>query len=118
MTTNADRYVSRARFSASDRPVPPDLDVVAAIEARRANRLERDELREFERSLRSALGRLERSMGRTRSQRAARRASGELGGEDDVASSRASTLDDATLSRHQSLVDAIRRLEAVIYEAH
>ena len=37
-TTNADRYVSRARFSASDRPVPADLDVVAAIRARRAKR--------------------------------------------------------------------------------
>ena len=38
-TMTADPYVSRARYSASDRPVPPDLDVVAAIEARRALRL-------------------------------------------------------------------------------
>ena len=37
-TTMAERYVSRARFSASDRPVPSDFDVAAAMATRRANR--------------------------------------------------------------------------------
>jgi hypothetical protein len=37
-TTTAPRDVSRARFSASDRPVPPDFDVRAFIERRRAKR--------------------------------------------------------------------------------
>jgi hypothetical protein len=36
MTTTAPRYVSRARFSASDRPIPPDFDVRAFIDTRRA----------------------------------------------------------------------------------
>jgi hypothetical protein len=37
-TTTAPRYLSRARFSASDRPIPPDFDVDAVIDARRAAR--------------------------------------------------------------------------------
>ena len=41
-TTTADRYVSRARFSASDRPVPPDFDLAAAVGTRRARRANRD----------------------------------------------------------------------------
>ena len=40
-TTTADRYVSRARFSASDRPVPPDFDLAAALGTRRARRAAR-----------------------------------------------------------------------------
>jgi Flp pilus assembly protein TadB len=37
-TTSTDRFVSRARFSASDRPIPPDFDVAAAMERRRPRR--------------------------------------------------------------------------------
>ncbi|MEO8560806.1 MAG: hypothetical protein ABI601_01945 [bacterium] len=37
-TTTTPRYESRARFSASDRPTPPDFDVEAAMSARRARR--------------------------------------------------------------------------------
>ena len=41
-TTTADRYVSRARFTASDRPVPPDFDLAAVVGRRRARRAARD----------------------------------------------------------------------------
>ena len=37
-TTTAPRYLSRVRFSASDRPIPPDFDVAAFMTARRAKR--------------------------------------------------------------------------------
>jgi hypothetical protein len=37
-TTTTPRYVSRARFSASDRPVPPAFDVRAYMDERRAKR--------------------------------------------------------------------------------
>jgi hypothetical protein len=37
-TTTAPRYVSRARFSASDRPIPPAFVIEAIVGARRANR--------------------------------------------------------------------------------
>ena len=37
-TTMTPRDVTRARFSASDRPVPPDFDVRAFLDARRAKR--------------------------------------------------------------------------------
>jgi hypothetical protein len=37
-TTTVPRRVSRARFSASDRPIPPGFDLRAFIEARRAKR--------------------------------------------------------------------------------
>ena len=41
-TTTADRYVSRSRFSASDRPIHPDLKVGAALGKRRTGRTARD----------------------------------------------------------------------------
>lgn len=41
-TTTADRYVSRSRFSASDRPIPPEWKVAAALGTRRAGRTARD----------------------------------------------------------------------------
>ena len=37
-TATAPRYVSRARFSASDRPIPPDFSLAAFIDERRAKR--------------------------------------------------------------------------------
>ena len=58
-TTTADRYTSGARFSESDRPLPPDLDVVAAVEARtrRKEPLSRGQPGAFDRELRGARGR-------------------------------------------------------------
>ena len=41
-TTTADHYVSRARFSASDRPIPPDFDLAAVLGRRRARPAARD----------------------------------------------------------------------------
>jgi hypothetical protein len=113
-TTTPHRYVSRARYSASDRPVPPDLDVVAEIEARPAKRVWPREPGALERALRSELGRLERSMARERRRvlaaRAERAAKGESVGAPNVRFSR------DTLERHRALVQAIRRLEGPTYD--
>src|SRR5215218_8516270 len=77
--------------------------------------LDREQIRELERSLRSSRAQLERSMGPTRPPRIARRARGVLAAQGDVGSSLAVTLSAGTLARHQELVGAIRRLEAGTY---
>jgi DnaK suppressor protein len=82
---------------------------------RTRHKLDREQLKELERSLRSSRARLERSMGPTRTRRIARRARGALAAQGDVGSSLALTLSAGTLARHQELVGAIRRLEAGTY---
>ena len=109
-TMTADRYVSRARFSASDRPVPPDLDVVAAIEARRTRRPGRGQPGAVERVLRSALGRLERTMASTCARDIARRK--KLAARCEVQSPPVTAFTDETLAQHRALVEAIRQVEA------
>lgn len=114
-TTTADRYVSRARFSASDRPVPPDLHLVASIEARRAKRLSRKQLGVLERAVRSARGRLERTMARSRSRRLAHRTRTQRAAKGDAGSSATPAFGPRDLTRHQELLEATRRLEAGTY---
>lgn len=115
ITVSADRHLTRSSVSASDRPVPPDLDVVSAIEARHARRLHRRELDELERTLRSESGRLERSIAHDRWRRMVRDRSGRRRPEDDAASARASAREADALARHQELLQAIRRVEAGTY---
>jgi RNA polymerase-binding transcription factor DksA len=114
-TTTADRYVSRARFSASDRPIPPDLHLVASIEARRTKRLSPKQLGALERAVRSARGRLERTMARSRSRRIARRRRNEPAAQSDAGSSTATAFSPRVLARHQELLEATRRVEAGTY---
>ena len=109
-TMTADRYATGARFSASDRPVPRDLEVVAAIEARRTKRPSRGQMDAVERALRSALGRLERAMASTRARRIARRK--ELAAQGLEQGSLATAYSDRMLAQHRQLVEAIRRVEA------
>jgi len=113
MTMTADRDVARARFSASDRPVPPDLDVVAAIEARRNKGPRRGQPGALERVLRSALGRLERAMASSRARRITRRK--ELAAQGKAQSPLTTAYSDETLAQHRALVEAIRRVEAGTY---
>ncbi len=111
MTANLD--VARARYSASDRPVPPDLDVVAAIEARRAKGGSRARPGAVERVLRSALGRLERAMASARARHLARRS--ELAGKGELQSPLPTAFSNETLAQHRALVEAVRRVEAGTY---
>src|SRR3954454_15385657 len=85
---------------------------------RTARTLNRGQLRELERTLRSDRARLERAMARTRSHRIALRMRGALAAEGDSRSTRSTrrlTVSPRTLARHQELVAAIRRLEAGTY---
>jgi len=73
--------------------------------------LDRDELRGLERSLRSARARLERSLGPTGARRNALRRHIALAAKGDVGSALAVALNAGARTRHQQLVEAIRRLE-------
>lgn len=77
--------------------------------------LGRAQIRVLERSLRAARARLERSMQRVRPPRSALRLRGTLLSRSDGENARPVVIGARTLSRHQDIVRALRRLEEGTY---